>query len=74
VSGLLGVGLVNEIERMGGSDVWLLMRPDALGVTYKRQGRHVRHSIALPFGKPSDTAFAVLLDMADQDLSESTSR
>lgn len=64
----LATGLIAEIERMGGRDVWVLMRPDALGVSYARRGKHVRHSIALPFGKPSDSALAVLLEMADEDL------
>lgn len=66
----LANGLINEIERMGGSDVWMLMRPDAMGVSYSRRGRHVRHSVALPFGKPSDATFAVLLDLADNDLAD----
>lgn len=65
----LANGLINEIERMGGRDVWVLMRPDALGVAYARRGTHVRHSVALPFGKPSDSALAVLLELADEDLS-----
>lgn len=53
---------------MGGSDVWMLMRPDAMGVSYARRGQQIRHSIALPFGQPSDSAFAVLLGLADDDL------
>jgi hypothetical protein len=65
----LAQGLINEIERMGGSDVWMLMRPDAMGVSYARRGQQIRHSIALPFGQPSDSAFAVLLGLADDDLS-----
>jgi hypothetical protein len=64
----LAHGLIAEIERMGGSDVWVLARPDAMGVSYSRRGRHVRHSVALPFGQPSDSAFAVLLELADDDL------
>ncbi|UXO93925.1 hypothetical protein Pan3_03 [Pseudanabaena phage Pan3] len=64
----LATGLINEIERMGGRDVWVLMRPDALGVSYARRGTYVRHSVALPFGNPSDSALAVLLELADDDL------
>jgi hypothetical protein len=62
----LGLGLIHEIERMGGSDVWVLMRPDALGVSYRKQDKMVRHQVALPHG-PTDSAFAVLLDLADED-------
>ena len=53
---------------MGGSDVWMLLRPNAMGVSYARRGSHVRHSIALPFGQPSDEALTVLLELADEDL------
>lgn len=66
----LAHGLINEIERMGGSDVWMIMRPDAVGVSYSRRGRHVRHSVAVPFGQPSDSALAVLLELADDDLAD----
>lgn len=69
----LASGLINEIERMGGSDVWLLVRPDAMGVSYRRADKMVRHAIALPFGSPSDESLAVLLDMADGEFSGSTS-
>lgn len=63
----LSLGLIREIENMGGSDVWLIMRPDAIGVSYFRRGRHVRHGVALPFGTPSDETLAVLLELADDD-------
>ena len=63
----LGKGLINEIQAMGGSDVWLMLRQNAIGVCYNRGGKLVRHSVALPFGNPSDEVLAVLLDMADED-------
>lgn len=63
----LGHGLINEITSMGGKDVWLMLRPDALGVSYNREGKMTRHSVMLPFGEPSDSALAVLLEMADED-------
>lgn len=63
----LGAGLVNEIASMGGKDVWLLLRPNALGVTYERNGEVVRHVVALPFGQASDETLATLLEMADDD-------
>jgi hypothetical protein len=53
---------------MGGSDVWVLMRPNALGVSYARRGKMVRHQVALPFGSPNDSAFAVQLDLGGPGL------
>jgi hypothetical protein len=52
---------------MGGKDVWLIMRPDALGVTYQRDGQEVRHVVALPFGQVTDVTLVALLEMADED-------
>lgn len=63
----LGAGLVNEIAGMGGKDVWLMLRPNALGVSYERDGELVRHIVALPFGSASDETLATLLEMADDD-------
>lgn len=69
----LANGLINEIERMGGHDVWLLVRPDAVGISYRRAEKVVRHAVALPFGHPNEGTMAVLLDLADQDFESSTS-
>ena len=66
----LAQGLINEIERMGGSDVWMLMRPNAIGVSYARRGTYIKHSVMLPFGEPSDSALACLLELADDDLAD----
>lgn len=63
----LGVGLINEIYAMGGKDVWLMLRPNALGVSYQRDGQEVRHVVALPFGQATDGTLAALLDMADEE-------
>lgn len=63
----LGIGLINEISAMGGKDVWLMLRPNAIGVSYQRDGEAVRHSVALPFGQATESTFATLLDMADED-------
>lgn len=52
---------------MGGKDVWLMLRPNALGVSYERDGELVRHIVALPFGSASDETLATLLEMADDD-------
>jgi hypothetical protein len=52
---------------MGGKDVWLMLRPNALGVTYQRGGQQVRHVVALPFGQATDGTLAALLEMADED-------
>lgn len=66
----LGNGLINEIQSMGGSDVWLMLRKNAIGVCYNRGGKLVRHSVALPFGEPSNEVLAILLEMADEDFSD----
>ena len=63
----LGAGLINEIAGMGGKDVWLIMRPNALGVTYQRDGQEVRHVVALPFGQVTDVTLVALLEMVDED-------
>lgn len=52
---------------MGGKDVWLIMRPNALGVTYQRDGEDIRHVVALPFGQATEGTLAALLEMADED-------
>lgn len=63
----LGAGLINEITGMGGKDVWLMLRPNALGVSYQRGGKQVRHVVALPFGQATDGTLAALLEMADEE-------
>jgi hypothetical protein len=63
----LGAGLINEILGMGGKDVWLIMRPNALGVTYQRDGEDIRHVVALPFGRATEGTLAALLEMADEE-------
>lgn len=63
----LGVGLINEIGAMGGKDIWLLLRPNAVGVSYLKDGERRQHAVALPFGELTDTALATLLEMADED-------
>lgn len=63
----LGAGLINEISGMGGKDVWLMLRPNALGVTYQRGGQQVRHVVALPFGQATEGTLAALLEMADEE-------
>jgi hypothetical protein len=63
----LGVGLIAEIGAMGGKDVWLMLRPNAVGVSYLKDGERRHHAVALPFGELTDTALATLLEMADED-------
>ena len=66
----LGLGLLNEINRMGGSDAWIMLRPDGVGVCYRHGNKLVRHALPLPFGDaPTESSFAALLEMADEQLS-----
>ena len=44
-----------------------MLRPNALGVTYQRDGQEVRHVVALPFGQATDGTLAALLEMADEE-------